>query len=368
MTANQGSTTAARVVVVAGSGRSGTSTIAGVLKLVGLRIPPPEVPGNRTNPRGFFEPRWAVDFQTRLLRRSSVVLTDSRPQAFADTEAAGRPAETVAEAAAWLRDNLAEAPELVVKDPRNSWFLPLWRAAAREAGAEVAFLTMLRHPAEVVGSKDKYYKSVSAGETPRQAQTTRVASWLNVALFTEAMTRDARRTFVLYNDLLDDWRGVLARVGDELGLAAGRDLDEATAAEVDEFVDPGLRRVRTEWSDIDCPDEVREMAEDVWQQLGVLARSGGFDEAAQARLDEVRARYVEMYADAEALAQSSSENARRQGARQGRRKALKEAQRERRQDVVDQGDQGSRSPRDLAARVRARARTTVSRVRDRVRS
>ena len=45
-----------RVVVVAGSGRSGTSTIAGVLKSVGLRIPPPEVPGNRTNPRGFFEP------------------------------------------------------------------------------------------------------------------------------------------------------------------------------------------------------------------------------------------------------------------------------------------------------------------------
>lgn len=352
MTANQNHGTS-RVVVVAGSGRSGTSTIAGVLKLVGLRIPPPEVPGNRTNPRGFFEPRWAVDFQTRLLRRASVVLTDSRPQAFSDTEEVSTDEDTVAQAATWLRDNLAVAPELVVKDPRNSWFLPLWRAAAAQAGAEVAFLTMLRHPAEVVGSKDKYYKSVGAGETPRQAQTTRVASWLNVALFTEVMTRDARRTFVLYNDLLDDWRSVVARVSEELELVAGRDLDPEAAAGVDDFVDPNLHRVRTEWSDIDCPAEVRDMAEDVWNQLGVLARSGGFDDAAQARLDEVRARYVEMYADAEALAQSSSEAARRQGARQGRRKALKEAEKQ-------QGGQGAAAvdspgrPRSLAARLLGR--------------
>lgn len=355
MTAHQTTTSTSRVVVVAGSGRSGTSTIAGVLKLVGLRIPPPEVPGNRTNPRGFFEPRWAVDFHTRLLRRASVVLTDSRPQAFADTERVGAEEKPVAEAAGWLRDNLAEASELVVKDPRNSWFLPLWRSAAHDAGAEVAFLTMLRHPAEVVGSKDKYYKSVSAGETPRQAQTTRVASWLNVALFTEATTRDSRRTFVLYNDLLDDWRAVLARVADELGLRAGRDLPDSIAAEVDDFVDPGLRRVRTEWGDIDCPADVRELAEEVWQQLGVLARSGGFDEAAQARLDQVRERYVAMYADAEALAQSSSENARRQGARHARRKVLQEVR-----------EQSAPADESGTPAWRRRAGSVVSRVRERV--
>lgn len=359
MSSSEPRPTRRRVVVVTGSGRSGTSTIAGVLKLVGLRIPPPEVPGNRTNPRGFFEPRWAVEHQTRLLRQASVVLTDARPRAFADTERVGGEAAPVAEATAWLRDNLAEASELVVKDPRSSWFLPMWRAAAEQADAGVAFLTMLRHPAEVVGSKDKYYKSVSAGETPRHAQTTRVASWLNVALFTEAMTRDSRRTFVPYNDLLDDWRAVVARVVDELGLDAGRDLPGAVAAEVDEFVDPGLRRVRTEWSDIDCPDEVRDMAEDVWQQLCVLARSGGFDEVAEARLDAVRERYVALYADAEALAQSSTDNARRQGARQGRRKALQEARRSAGADSSPGSSPGSSSGDGVARR----ARGAVSRVR-----
>jgi len=203
-----------RVVVVAGSGRSGTSSIAGVLKLVGLRIPPPEVPGNRSNPLGFFEPRWVVGFQTRLLRRSVVALTDSRPAAFDMTRKVGEASEVRETVGGWLREQVDHHPSLVVKDPRNSWFLPMWRRAAADAGAEVCFLTMLRHPAEVVGSKDAYYKARSAGGTVRHAQTTRVASWLNVALFSEVMTRDARRTFVLYNDLLDDWRTVVARVGD----------------------------------------------------------------------------------------------------------------------------------------------------------
>jgi hypothetical protein len=358
----------AKVVVVAGSGRSGTSTIAGVLKSAGLLIPPPEVSGNRTNPRGFFEPRWAVEFQTRLLRRSSVVLTDARPAAFDQTAGVAAEQEVRDEVGGWVREHLARGEELLVKDPRNSWFLPMWRTAAADAGAEVAFLTMLRHPAEVVGSKDKYYSGTSAGESPRQAQTTRVASWLNVALFTEATTRDASRIFVVYEDLLADWRGQVARVAAELALAGPADLTDAQQAEIDEFVDPDLRRVRTEWKDIDCPDEVRELAQEAWDQLLVLARSGGYDEQAQARLDLVREQYVQMYVDAEALAQSSAEAARRIGARNVRRKLLKEQRRR----AERQARQKDRRAARVAAAARsgavARARSVAGRVKRRLRS
>lgn len=313
-----------RVVVVAGSGRSGTSTIAGVLKSVGLRIPPPEVPGNRTNPRGFFEPQWAVELQTGLLRKAAVALTDARPAGFDATATVASREPVRTEVAAWIGEHLADADELLVKDPRNSWFLPMWRRAAADNGAGISFLTMLRHPAEVVGSKDKYYGGVASGETVRHVQTTRVGSWLNVALFTEATTRDGRRTFVPYNDLLDDWRAVVARVAPELDLVAGREVSAEAAAEIDAFVDPGLRRVRTGWDEIECPDRVRELAEETWTQLVVLAGSGGFDDAAQAQLDELRSAYVELYADAEAIAQSSADSARRVGAKEARRKLRKE--------------------------------------------
>ena len=56
-----------RLVVVTGSGRSGTSTVAGTLKRLGLHVPQPEMPPDETNPRGFYEPIWVVDFHKRLL-------------------------------------------------------------------------------------------------------------------------------------------------------------------------------------------------------------------------------------------------------------------------------------------------------------
>jgi hypothetical protein len=312
----------ATVVVVAGSGRSGTSVIAGVLKTIGLRVPPPEVPGNATNPRGFFEPKWVVDQQSKLLRAGGVRLTDARPAAFSLAESSGG-GEIRHEVGTWLRSHVEPGVDLVVKDPRSSWFLPMWRQAALDADIGIAILTMLRHPAEVVGSKDHYYKAAKMGDTPRHAQTRGVAGWINVALHTEYSTRDARRTFVRYNDLLSDWRAVVGQISRDLGLGAASSVSREKALEVDSFVDPGLRRIRTDWSEVDCPEEVRDLAQETWEQLSVLADNGGFDEDAQRRLDSCRERYEQMYGDAEALAQSSMDAAARKARHEARAEVRK---------------------------------------------
>ncbi len=349
----------AKVVVVAGSGRSGTSTIAGVLKMIGLKIPQPEVAGNRTNPRGFFEPQWVVDFQSRLLRQSTARITDARPKAFELTHAVGRAEGNRRVVGAWLRGHARPGHEVLIKDPRSSWFLPMWRQAAADADAEIAFLTMLRHPAEVVGSKEHYYKAAQAGDTPRHAHTRGTAGWINVALHTEFSTRDARRSFVRYDDLLDDWRAVVTRVTDELGLAAGRSLGADAESEVDGFIDPGLRRIRTEWKDVDCPAAVRELAQEIWEQLGVLSESGGFNGEAEKRLDECRRRYIELYSDAEALAQSSIDAAKAEA----RRAAKQEARKERHQESfqVTPARPPSSSVRSRAARAGRRMASVASR-------
>ena len=62
--------TSRRVVFVVGSGRSGTSTMAGTLRTLGLHVPQPEVVADATNPKGFGEPRWVVDLHAELLARS----------------------------------------------------------------------------------------------------------------------------------------------------------------------------------------------------------------------------------------------------------------------------------------------------------
>ena len=71
-----------KLLVVAGSGRSGTSLLTGLTGRLGVHIPKPEVIANHSNPRGFGEPRWAVDFHNGLLQSLDVAVDDGRPEAW----------------------------------------------------------------------------------------------------------------------------------------------------------------------------------------------------------------------------------------------------------------------------------------------
>ena len=293
-----------RLVLVVGVGRSGTSLLAGVLGQLGLHIPVPEVKANETNPRGFGEPRWAVDFHTRLLRRAKVTVNDSRPAAWPVTAAMAEDAALRAELGAWLREQFAQSPRVVVKDPRTVWFLPLWRACADEAGLTTSFVTMLREPAEIVASAKKSY-----GDW--QADASRATAWVNMTLETEHSTRDTRRAFVRYEDLMADWEREIRRVGELTGDPALAGVTRATHPAVDEFVDPALHRNRVDWDSHDVPGSVRALADDVWEQIQGLARPGGDAAAAYERLDAARDAYITLYAEAEAIAQSSVTAAKR---------------------------------------------------------
>src|SRR4051794_18615495 len=171
-----------KLVLVVGVGRSGTSLLTGILGQVGFHVPQPEVEADDTNPRGFSEPRWVVDFHTRLLTERRVTVNDARPAAWESTATAAGDEAARAELREWLAGQLAEAPSVVVKDPRPGWFLPLWTAVAAELGVEMPFVTMLRHPAEVLASATKSY---GTWQTPGS----RAAAWVNVTLETERATR-----------------------------------------------------------------------------------------------------------------------------------------------------------------------------------
>lgn len=317
-------TSDSRLVIVVGSGRSGTSTVAGTLKYLGLRVPPPEIAPNETNPRGFFEPRWVVDFHKRLLSRAGVHLSDSRPIAVERAYEVGRRPRLQTELRDWLAKALQEAPELVVKDPRNSWFQPMWRDAAQSLGTTSRFLTMLRHPAEVAGSKQTYY-SRNPSADKLKGDTWRISGWINVLHTVEFASRPDPRAFVRYDDLLSDWRTAMGAAGQTLDLSYVSSLDPNTPHEVDDFIDPGLRRVRVTWADLDVPAPIQEIAESTWQALGVLVDAGGHDEKAEATLDELRERYRVVHAEAEAIAHHSIQAAGGNLRAGGPKKAAKKA-------------------------------------------
>ena len=342
-----------RIAFVVGSGRSGTSTMSGTLQALGMHVPQPEVGADATNPKGFGEPQWIVEFHERLLNRVRVQTADARPQAWFDTQ---RPAMRELfrnELFEWLEGQFQEAEgkngsratsELVIKDPRLVWFLGMWRGAAIRCRATPTYITMLRPVTEVVGSKQRYY----AG---KQDEVSRTAGWVNVMLHTERATRDAERAFVRYADLLDDWTVPVFELGERLHYAGVQRASAQDLRKVHSFIDPSLRRVQLTWDDVVVPARLREIAEESWQALDRLADKDGDTPELRATLDQLREAYVEYYTEAELVTQSTAASARQEGvvAERDRQAALAGAP----------GQLGSKIPHSLRAMVPAGARRAV---------
>jgi hypothetical protein len=300
------------LVLVAGSGRSGTSLFTGILQRLGFYVPQPEVPADETNPRGFAESLWVVEFHTDLLKRAGVQITDARPAAWARTAKIDLDRDLQRKLRKWLKQQFRHGDDVVIKDPRLSWFLPLWRRCAEDVGASPRFVTVLRHPAAVVDSKQRWY----GGWMGEVAKT---AGWLNQTLFTERATRDARRTFVRYDDLLDDWTRAVGRVATALDLGVVGEARVPKIRSAHEFVDRTLSRSRGSWDDFKIPAALREQTDNVWELMSRLADDDEEDvRSVIESLDAAREAYVELYGEAEAIAQSSILMARRRAALDGR--------------------------------------------------
>ena len=183
-----------RVVFVVGSGRSGTSTMAGTLRTLGLHVPQPEVVADATNPKGFGEPRWVVDLHHELLQRSNVQVSDARPRAWLDTGTTSGDHATRERVAAWLEDQFAVARRARRQGPARLVVPRPVASRADRCDATSSYVTMLRPVTEVVGSKQTYYgPRGQSGAGSDQGDVTRTAAWVNMMLHTERATRGQQR-------------------------------------------------------------------------------------------------------------------------------------------------------------------------------
>jgi hypothetical protein len=301
------------LVLITGTGRSGTSTMSGALHHLGLHVPGPYLGANESNPKGFFESRWAVRFHKQLTEAAAIHEFDSRPEAFDLAQAA-----VTDEMRDRLRDFIEREcsghDQVVVKDPRSVWTQELWRTTAEKAGVVIRYISMLRHPAEVVGSRTTYYAHPTDEARRRSYETFNVARWINGSLVSERETRGRTRAFVSYPDLLSDWRPVLAGLAEDLGLHYDADVASGAASAVDDFIDPGLRRHHVTWDDLEVPDTLREIAEQVWSDLVKLRAGHGADTAASADLDAQAERYRRLFTSSTDIAHDAVESE-RQGLR-----------------------------------------------------
>jgi hypothetical protein len=335
-----------QMLVVAGSGRSGTSLFTGLAGRLGVHIPKPEVSANRSNPRGFGEPRWLVDFHNDLLSSVDVVVEDGRPEAWDLTDKVAEDPAALDPLVEWLEQQFAENERIVVKDPRLAWFLQLHRAAAGKVGADVHVATMLRHPAEVMRSREIAYGT-------RTSNTTRVIGWLTMMLGTETRTRDLPRATVRYDDLLADWRAAMTQADATVGMGLFERASEEQVAEAGNLVDPTLHRSSADWDELELPPRVLDLATRGYDAYGLLVGTSASEQAdTRATLDALKAELSAYYDECFDVART------RTGAfaRREKRKVARRVREEMRQATTHQ----EAGVTDLARRAIGRLRKRTS--------
>ena len=190
------------------------------------------------NPKGSWEPEAVVNLDNRVLGRLGGAWdhVDFRlPDSAALTE------EFDSDARALLAAEYGNEPTILLKDPRMCVLAPLWHRALTGAGYRPVYVVPVRDPLEVAQSLHaRGDMSVPEG----------LALWLNyMKRGTEFLDSVPDVVYVRYTDLLDDWRGVVGRVAERLGVALNA---VARADEVDRFLVPGLRRQRSDDGALDA--------------------------------------------------------------------------------------------------------------------
>ena len=225
-------------IVVLGAYRSGTSALARVLNLCGAFLPQRIIAARLgINPKGFWETEAINDLNARLMQylgadwdRVGFTLPSEGPLL----------GEFLLNAREVLASEYADAPLILIKDPRICVLAPLWDRVLRENAYRPVYVVCVRNPVEVARSL--------GNDMPIARGLTLWSSYMQpVEAFVDA--RDARTVHVHYEDLLTDWRGQIDRVARSLDVPLDRDVH---ASEIGDFLEGALRNHRATDADLDA--------------------------------------------------------------------------------------------------------------------
>ena len=294
-----------RVVLVVGSGRSGTSALAGGLQALGMHVPPPEVPADETGLRGSAESQWVVDLHTELLERANVGITDGRPSAWFETGKWAANGMLRTRVVDWFgRSSLLSRPGgragAGAQGPADG-VVP--RSLARGGAAlrrdrgvphdPAARHRGRRRPGPAGGAD----RGLGQHDAPHRAGHPRLGARL----------RPVRRPAGRLDDPAVPGRVRARRARGDRGVGQQHAQGPPVRGPGPAPRPPDLGGPRR-------PARLQEIAEESWKALSGLADAGGDTADRHAALDQLRDAYVALYDEAEGIAASSADAARREGA------------------------------------------------------
>jgi SAM-dependent methyltransferase len=214
------------IVLVVGMHRSGTSLAARGLHAMGANLGTPvDTHPHPANPHGHWEHARVWPAQERLLIRfgrewhSSPGPLPDRWLEWPDTAA------TIAEFAAIAAAEVGRHGQWVVKDPRSSLLIPLWKAVARRAGTSLRAIQLVRPAADVAASL------AVRNQMPRDLA---LRIWADHEASIRRDTADIPTLTIQHAELLGDPQTAFASMAEFCGLPSPRQRAAAAAALVED--------------------------------------------------------------------------------------------------------------------------------------
>ncbi len=186
------------MILICGSGRSGTSAVARLLHEAGIGMGHDLIEPDEFNAEGYFEERGVVKMNDALLNDVKLhtwFATASRQEILAAARARGE----------GMRELAAQATP-AWKDPRFSWTLEAWMEVLPE---RPRVIVCLRSPAEVVASTLRYY-GLSGDEPTRAVEHTWRAQYER--LLDVIAEYELEAISIEYSALFDDPAGAIAPI------------------------------------------------------------------------------------------------------------------------------------------------------------
>ncbi len=176
---------------ILGMHRSGTSALGGVLDIMGLEFGSDLMKANKENPKGYYENNYIYKCNKKILSENNSSWDDLH------FDVSMIPAEKkrvyIEEAKEILYKEFRFSKQFAIKDPRICLLFPIWEQACKELGIDIKVILPYRNPMEVARSLQKRNQfSVEKG----------LLLWSKHFLFAEYYSREYKRTFISFDDLV----------------------------------------------------------------------------------------------------------------------------------------------------------------------
>ena len=189
-----------KAIIVLGSGRCGTSLLMQVLEKLGMSTSKDLVVPSEQNPIGGYEDRTIFELQNALLKAASV---DAYIPLNEDWLKLPEVSKISEELRAIVQENVFKAETIWgFKDPKTVLFLPLWVQIFNKLKITPIYIYTLRHPAQVVLSMKKHYKTSEALSE---------LFWLNKNI--DALRHTGSNCYIIH---YEDWFTICEDIANEL--------------------------------------------------------------------------------------------------------------------------------------------------------